>query len=218
MSREEAQRMLLFITSTSSVFDLKFLLCSGPMLTDNWEMQRIWQQESEPWPPLNWSSARFCRLTCAVPACGCCLWDPFDSSHSLSLARRRGSLSRCGRGWRERRMRGYRSRRAGEPRRVTGHEVNFEIEFRADINGAPVRGLECVRNEQNVEDAALDAVDGERGAVERDRALFGDKAHEVLWRLDRDAAHALKILDRGDLGDAVDMAGDNVAAKLITKL
>src|SRR6185436_1483040 len=64
----------------------------------------------------------------------------------------------------------------------------------------------------------LDLVDRQRDAVERDRSLGGDIARERGPRDQADAQRIADRLDRGDLADAVDMAGDDMAAKLVADL
>ena len=73
-------------------------------------------------------------------------------------------------------------------------------------------------DQQHVEARAVDAVDGERRAVERDRALRRDEFGEVARRLQREAHSLALVLARHDLGHAVDMARHDVAAELVADL
>ena len=65
---------------------------------------------------------------------------------------------------------------------------------------------------------AFHVVDGERDAVEGDRPLGGDVAGKLAPRDEADAQRIADRLDRRDLADAVDMAGDDMAAKLVADL
>src|SRR5207237_4213919 len=65
---------------------------------------------------------------------------------------------------------------------------------------------------------ALDLVHGQRDAVERDRALGGDIGAELPARDHADAPRIADLLDRRDLADPVDMAGDDMPAELVADL
>ena len=64
----------------------------------------------------------------------------------------------------------------------------------------------------------VDAIDGERRAVERDRAFFGDEARERVRARDDKAAMPSKISTATIFADAVDMAGDDMAAEFVADL
>ena len=61
--------------------------------------------------------------------------------------------------------------RLHQPRRVAGHQVDLEVDLVAGRERAERRHLQRVRDDQHREGVAVDLVDGERHAVERDRAL-----------------------------------------------
>ena len=65
---------------------------------------------------------------------------------------------------------------------------------------------------------AFDVVDGERGAVERDGALFGDETRERRGRLDPEPLHTVECLIDDDRRDAIDMPRDEMAAQLVGDL
>ena len=65
---------------------------------------------------------------------------------------------------------------------------------------------------------ARDAVDGERRAVERDRSLLGDVFGEIGGRFEFETHHRIEGRARDDPRDAVDMAGDHMAAELVADL
>ena len=68
----------------------------------------------------------------------------------------------------------------GEARRVARHDIHFKIELVALLQRAEGRNLQCVRNDQRRESVLFDVVDGERDAVERDRAFRRDEARQIL--------------------------------------
>ena len=75
-----------------------------------------------------------------------------------------------------------------------------------------------VRDDQNREGVGGDLVDGERDAIERDRALGGDEAHQIARRAQGQPRHVGQVLARDKLGDAIDMAGDDMAAQFVAHL
>src|SRR6202047_3843732 len=60
----------------------------------------------------------------------------------------------------------------GEPRGVAGHQIDFEIDFVAKTPFAPGRDAQRMRNEQHRKNIAVDAVDRQRRAIERDGTFF----------------------------------------------
>lgn len=73
-------------------------------------------------------------------------------------------------------------------------------------------------NEQDGEGVAIDLVDGERGSVQRHRPLLGDEFRQSMGGDDVEMRHAVEILARGQFRHAVDMAADEMAAKLVADL
>ena len=65
-----------------------------------------------------------------------------------------------------------------QARGVARHQVDLEVEPVTRLARAPGRHRERVRDEQDREPVAVDAVDGQGGAVEADGALFGNEAGE----------------------------------------
>ena len=64
----------------------------------------------------------------------------------------------------------------------------------------------------------VDLVDGQRGSVERDRALFGDEFRQILRRLDLEMRHGVEIAPRDEGRHAIHMAGDHMAAEFVADL
>ena len=64
----------------------------------------------------------------------------------------------------------------------------------------------------------VDLVDGQRDAVERDRALLRDEARERLRRAQASSAPCRSGLRARQLGEAVDMAADDMAAEFVANL
>ncbi len=74
---------------------------------------------------------------------------------------------------------------------------------------------ERVRDQRHLEPGLVERGDGERDAVDRDRALLDAVAQQLGRALDPDAAPVALRLDRGDAADAVDVALHLVAAERI---
>src|SRR6185369_8843128 len=97
------------------------------------------------------------------------------------------------------------------PRHVAGDQVHLEIHPSARAQ-TPERGdFERMRDEVNLEHAALHMVHGQAHAVDADRALAGD----VAGKLVRGAHLEDALLEAGHFSDAVDVAGDEVAAEAL---
>ena len=77
--------------------------------------------------------------------------------------------------------------------------------------------LQGVRDDQDGERVAFDLVDGERHAVECDGTLGRDEARKLRRHAQRQFRAVEKIIARDQLGDAVDMAADHVAAELVAE-
>src|ERR1041385_3060329 len=74
---------------------------------------------------------------------------------------------------------GLRPHRLQQPRRIARHLIDFEIEASARCGEHSEGGdLQRVRDDQHRKSVALDLVDGERYAVERDRTLGRDEARQ----------------------------------------
>src|SRR6478752_3726428 len=112
----------------------------------------------------------------------------------------------------------FRDRELGQPSGVTRHCVDLEIDEIASLALSPGRDLERVANKQNVEVGAIDSVDGQRCAVKRDRALRRDELGQMLRRTDAETGGIALFGDGEDLGLAIDMAGDDVAAQFVADL
>jgi len=72
-----------------------------------------------------------------------------------------------------------------------------------------------VRDQENLEVVAIDGVDGERRPVERDRTLDRDEFCAVFWRAEAEMRHAVEVAPRQNVGRAVDMAADHMAAEFV---
>ena len=75
-----------------------------------------------------------------------------------------------------------------------------------------------MRNDHHVEARAVDAVDGERRAVERDRAFFRDEARQLRRRLEDEARHVALIVALDDFRHAIDVSADQMSAELVAEL
>src|SRR5690606_3291514 len=98
------------------------------------------------------------------------------------------------------------------------HGVDIEIDGIAGLAVAPGGDGERVADQQYVEIGAVNGIDGERGAVEANRPLRGDETGQVLRRAEPDAHGLAFRRDGEDFRPAIDMAGDDMAAKVITDL
>src|SRR3569832_640003 len=137
------------------------------------------------------------------------------------LAIRSGFLIAPGRrkrAWPEQGPRGDGLTRFHQPRRVARLGVDFEIDVVARLERADRGHLERMRDDQHREIVALDRVHGQRHAVDRDRALGRDVARKLARRAQREARHVGHVLARGNAGEAVDVAGDDVAAEFVADL
>ena len=65
-----------------------------------------------------------------------------------------------------------------QPCRIAGQQIDFEIDLVADADLAQRGDAQGVRDHQHRKSIAVDLVDGERHAVERDRTFEGDEARE----------------------------------------
>ena len=72
-----------------------------------------------------------------------------------------------------------------------------------------------MRDDVDAETRAGHLVDGERGPVERDRALGRDIHGQMLRRLEREAPALAVGADVDEASEAVDMAGNDMAAELV---
>lgn len=73
-------------------------------------------------------------------------------------------------------------------------------------------------DQQHVEIRAFDGVDGQRGAVERHGTLGRHEFRQMLRRAQANAHRLAFRFHRKDFRPAIDMAGNDVAAKLIADL
>src|SRR4030081_3378792 len=102
-----------------------------------------------------------------------------------------------------------------QTRRISRHEVDLEIDLAAGRE-RPERGhRQRVGNNQYRERVARGLVDGERDAVDRDRALRRDEADEISGNTEGEPRHVGQILTRGQGRDPVGVAGDDVSAELV---
>src|SRR5690606_5680254 len=109
----------------------------------------------------------------------------------------------------------FRLRKTG---RVAGHGVDLDIDLVPFLTLAPCRDRQRVMDEQHIEARALDAVDRQRGAVQRDRTLRRYELRQFARGLQREAHRIALGLAFHDPRLAVDMARYDVAAKLVADL
>ena len=103
----------------------------------------------------------------------------------------------------------------GEASDVARERVDFEVDQVTNFSGAPCGRVFGVGDEIDPEACALDLIDGERCAVQSDGAFGRDEAGELFWGLERDAGAVAFVFHGRDARDAIDMARDNMTAKLI---
>src|SRR6185503_15574959 len=94
---------------------------------------------------------------------------------------------------------------------VARDQVDLEVDPALLLQPAQRRHGAGMRDQEGLEHLALDRVHRQAHAVDADRALAGDVARERLGRLDREDA----VSAPGDFPDAVDVAGDEVAAERV---
>src|SRR4030095_4925274 len=73
-------------------------------------------------------------------------------------------------------------------------------------------------NNVHAEAVSLDLIDREGNAVDGHRALGGDEARQLRWRLEDDTPAPPFGRHRDDRAHAVDMAIDQMAAQLVAEL
>src|SRR5437868_287967 len=105
---------------------------------------------------------------------------------------------------------------------VAREHVNFDIELLPRAQFAKRRVLGRMRNDIHCKMgvAVLRVayfVDGQRYAVEGDRTFRRDHWRELFWNADPDARRVALWTSADKLGDCVDVAGDDVAAQLVTE-
>src|ERR1019366_6618580 len=100
------------------------------------------------------------------------------------------------------------------PLDVAGDEIDLEVDLAADLHVAQARALHRVRDQVDAELARRlridDAVDGEGDAVDRNRALHGEKAGEIARRFDAQLPRLADALEMRNASDAVDVAADEM--------
>src|SRR3954468_434469 len=104
---------------------------------------------------------------------------------------------------------------AEQARDIAGQHVGLEIHQIADPEqpeGGVRRG---VRDDVHAEASAGHLVDRERHAIERNRALGGDEALEILGRLELPTRSVAPGLGRDDAREPIDMAVDEMPAQLV---
>src|SRR5207248_1139717 len=100
---------------------------------------------------------------------------------------------------------------------VLADQIDLEVHVR-ELALAGERGRDLrVRDDRDLEAAPVDAVDGEADAVDGDRALLDDVAQHVGSGADREVEGLAARAHFIDAADAVDVAGDQVAAQAIAE-
>ena len=79
-----------------------------------------------------------------------------------------------------------------KPRCVARHEVDFEVEPSAGAKRSERRDFQRVRDDQHGKRVAVDLVDGQRNAIERDRALRRDEARQLAGTRNDSRAMSVK--------------------------
>src|SRR4029077_9626334 len=103
----------------------------------------------------------------------------------------------------------------GETRDVARQHVDLEIDAIPNFCRAE-RGVDQrMRDEVDAEAIALNLVDGERDAVERDRAFGRDRLGEGLGHAEGEALGIALAPSLDDFGDRVDVARNDMAAELV---
>src|SRR5512142_1689723 len=104
---------------------------------------------------------------------------------------------------------------AGE---IARQHVDLEVHARTWLQLGERGYVPGVRDDVHAEDVVLHLVDGERHALDGDRALRRDETVERLGGADPDAVRAAFHLDRNHFAHAVDVTGDDVPAELVADL
>src|SRR5581483_8852661 len=110
------------------------------------------------------------------------------------------------------------SRRFGEAGNIARNLIDFEVCLVADLAFVPGGDLEGMRDQHALEPCPVDAVDGERGAVEGDGSLGRNEFGQRRRRLEDETRGLAEVLAPDDGRQPVDMAADHVAAKLVADL
>src|SRR5579883_891873 len=100
---------------------------------------------------------------------------------------------------------------------IARQHVDLEIDAVARPRRPEAGAALGVRDDVDAEDGALDLVDGQRHAVEGDRALGRDRARERRWRAEAEADGIAFRAALDDLGRPVDMAQHDMAAELVAE-
>ena len=104
-------------------------------------------------------------------------------------------------------------RRVSQWMTVFGDLVGLEVEVGADLAIAEGGAVEGFGDESDVEGVVADGGEGEADAVKSDRALGCEVVHQVGGRAEGDTPLAVGSVEGDDLGEAVDVALDEVAAE-----
>jgi hypothetical protein len=100
---------------------------------------------------------------------------------------------------------------------VFTEEVGFKIHGIADLAFAKRGDFISVRDDPDAETVFLHGSDGEADAIERDRTFVDHVAHDFGRCGDIEDVIALDAFPPGDLADAIDVAGDKMAAEFAAR-
>ena len=102
--------------------------------------------------------------------------------------------------------------------KVARHQIDFQIKPCAGVQAAEGSVRQGMRNQVDTEPRTRDLIDCQRHSIESDRAFDGDVAAELTGSLDNPAATVALWPIFNQRGDAIDMAGDQMAAQFIAQL
>ena len=98
---------------------------------------------------------------------------------------------------------------------IPGDLIDLEIHAHTNRKLSERRRALGVRDDVDAEARALNRVDGEAHAIDRDGALRGQVTRETCGRRDRQSLRARLALHAGDAGHAIDVSGHQVPAERI---
>ena len=106
---------------------------------------------------------------------------------------------------------------------VTGEDVDFQIDAIAAAQAAQRGDIRRVRDQVQVEIAraigvVVERIDGERHAIDRDRALGGDVGRDFCRGRDLNVERSADFFAACHMADGIDVPGDDMAAQFVAQI